>query len=95
LKPSYCDFTTQLEFTHVWFRWCFQVAVKLLPLAGPKDCREALQREVAVLLKAASHSHHVSQVLGLTVKDGKLAIAMRKYACNLTAHIASRPGVVV
>jgi hypothetical protein len=69
--------------------------VKLLPLVGPQSCRESLQREVAVLLKAASHSHHVCQVLGLAVKDDKLAIAMRKYACNLTEHIASQPGEVV
>lgn len=60
-----------------------QVAVKLLPLTDVPANRERLQREVTLLLKAMHNSAHVVKVLGLTVKDHKLAIVMKEYPQSL------------
>ncbi|PNH12904.1 Ankyrin-1 [Tetrabaena socialis] len=84
-----------------------QVAVKLLPLAGPAFAREALQKELGLLARALSGCCRVAKLLGISVLgadaaglpgggqgggEGRLALVMRRYPNSLAQHVAALPG---
>lgn len=68
------------------------VAVKLLPLLGPADSRAALRREVAALASLSLRCSSMARLVGISVKDGRLALVMCRYQCSLAQSLAKQPG---
>ncbi|KAG2440719.1 hypothetical protein HXX76_003576 [Chlamydomonas incerta] len=68
------------------------VAVKLLPLLGPAHSRVALRREVAALASLSHRCSSMARLVGITVKDGRLALVMCRYQCSLAQSLAKQPG---
>ncbi|KAG2440713.1 hypothetical protein HXX76_003570 [Chlamydomonas incerta] len=68
------------------------VAVKLLPLLGPAHSRVALRREVAALASLSHRCSSMARLVGITVKDGRLALVMCRYQCSLAQSLVKQPG---
>ena len=66
--------------------------MKLLPLSGPQSARLALQREVHLLARVSAACRHTVRLLGVTVKEGRLALVMPRYAASLRQHLDGQEG---
>ncbi|PNH08295.1 Mitogen-activated protein kinase kinase 2 [Tetrabaena socialis] len=69
-----------------------EVAVKLLQLSGPPAMCEAMQREVRLQARVSYACRHTVKLLGVTVKDGQLALVMPKYQGSLTEYMEGLSG---
>ncbi|KAL1521424.1 hypothetical protein AB1Y20_021088 [Prymnesium parvum] len=68
------------------------VAVKQLLDLSAHEERAQLRKEIRVLALASHRCTHVCQLLGTSVKDGRLCVVMPRYACSLAEELLRRPG---
>jgi len=72
-----------------------KVALKSLPGAMLDKDREAFEKELKTLAHASLHCSGVCRLLGITVKEGRKLLIMKRYQGSLAQRAAAQPGGVM